>query len=971
MNVFELAAKLTLDSSEYENGLKGAQKDSDKLEDALKDVGKASKRAESALEDVGDAAEDYSDEIKETADNTNKYSESVETASKKTNSFADSLDKGINKLLKIGAVAAGAAVAGVTAFSRAAVNTGMQFDTAMSQVAATMGVTTDEIQELRDYAQQMGATTAFSATQAAQALNYMALAGYDAETSMSMLPNVLNLAAAGSMDLARASDMLTDSQSALGLTLDETNELVDKMAQTASKSNTSVEQLGDAILTVGGTAKNLTGGTTELATALGILADNGVKGAEGGTQLRNIILSLSAPTDTAAKKLNELGVSVYDAEGNMRGLNEIFGDLDESMSGLTQEQRMEALSTIFNNRDLKSAEALLANYGLRWDELSGYIDDAAGAAEKMAETKLDNLNGDITLMNSALEGAKIAFSDGITPALRNLVQMVTKALSNPKTTKFLKEAGAKIGEVATKLAQLAGGLLTRAINLFKNGGTQVKALAISFGALAVAIKAYHAASLLAANGTSLLTKAISFISSPMGAVITGLGVLTALFGVSAIAASRTAKSYSTLTDAEKENLDAALELSESYREGRDQRIRSMTEIDSETERTRALWEELQTLVDENGKVIGSKERAREITDELNSSLGTEFSWNEDNLENYREQAGAIDDLINKKRALRQIDVAEQNFDTAKETLPQLQDDIYNLEQDIAALEAARQKQINLAAEYTSLQQSQPGTWESGDFTDYVLDIYEAKQKAEALTAEIEEQQAKLDELRASEIQAQNDIAAYYDAYASYVAGDYDKVNEILEADVYRRLAHKAETEQLTNDELAELKRGREIAQRNLDRYLADVEAGTATMNEKIVEGYQSTIDELDAAIASQEQAAAEAGQRQVESFVNGMLGKMGLAINAASRIGGASASALDGGGGPRPGHAGGIDYVPYDNYPMYAHRGEMLLTAAEAEDYRRGERRGNVIQPVFNFYGMSESDMDYAADYINRKLVMG
>lgn len=913
MNVFDLSAKLTLDSSEYERGLKGA--------------------------------------------------------SSEAHQFGEKLNGGINKLVKIGAVAAGAAVAGVTAFSRAAVQTGMQFDTAMSQVAATMGVTTEEIQELRDYAQQMGATTAFSATQAAQALNYMALAGYDAETSMSMLPNVLNLAAAGSMDLARASDMLTDSQSALGLTLDETNELVDKMAQTASKSNTSVEQLGDAILTVGGTAKNLTGGTTELATALGILADNGIKGAEGGTQLRNIILSLSAPTENASKKLDELGVSIYDAEGNMRGLNDIFGDLDESMSGLTQEQRMEALATIFNNRDLKSAEALLANYGLRWDELSGYIDNAAGAAEKMAETQLDNLNGDITLMNSALEGARIAFSDGITPALRNIVQMVTKALSNPKTTRFLKEAGAKIGEVATKLAQLAGGLLTRAINLFKNGGAQVKALAISFGALVVAIKAYHAASLLAANnGTSLLTKAISFISSPMGAVITGLGVLTALFGVSAIAASRTAKSYSTLTDAEKENLDAALELSESYREGRDQRIRSMTEIDSETERTRALWEELQTLVDENGKVIGSKERAREITDELNSSLGTEFSWNEDNLENYREQAGAIDDLINKKRALRQIEVAEQNFDAAKETLPQLQDDIYNAENDVAALQAqaqaAYQNYLDTVEAYNTLANS------GGDLT-FVDDGTEAYLEYLNVLDQVAERQGQLEELRGAEVQAQNDIAAYYDAYEAYVAEDYDKVNEILEADAYRRLAHKAETEQLTNDELAELKRGREIAQRNLDRYLADVEAGTATMNEKIVEGYQSTIDELDAAIASQEQAAAEAGQRQVESFVNGMLGKMGLAVNAASRIGDASASALDSGSGPRPGHAGGIDYVPYDNYPMYAHRGEMLLTAAEAEDYRRGEGSGRQVVNNFTFNGVSQSDLDMIVAYVNRGVVMG
>ena len=146
-----------------------------------------------------------------------------------------------------------------------------------------MGVTVDEIGELRDFAQEMGSTTAFSATEAADALNYMALAGYDAETSMTMLPNVLNLAAAGGMELATASDMVTDSQTALGLSLEETSTLVDQMALASSKTNTSVSQLGEAILSIGGTAKNLSGGTTELNQVLGLLADNGIKGAEAGT----------------------------------------------------------------------------------------------------------------------------------------------------------------------------------------------------------------------------------------------------------------------------------------------------------------------------------------------------------------------------------------------------------------------------------------------------------------------------------------------------------------------------------------------------------------------------------------------------------------------------------------------------------------------------------------------------------------
>ncbi len=360
-------------------------------------------------------------------------------AEKATSSIVDKLKNGISAAAKAAAVAIGAATTAVTAFAASSVDTGVQFDSAMSQVAATMGKTTDEIGDLRDFAMEMGASTAFSATQAADALNYMALAGYDSEQSMQALPNVLNLAAAGGIELAAASDMVTDAQSALGLSMEESAVLVDQMAMASSKSNTSVAQLGEAILTIGGTAKNLAGGTTELSTALGILADNGVKGAEGGTALRNIILSLSAPTDTAAKAMQSLGLEVYDAQGNIRPLNETFADLQAALSAMTQGEQTQALSKIFNKEDLKSVNALLANTGERFDELSGYIGNAAGAAENMANTQLDNLAGDVTLFKSALEGAQIILSDQLTPNLREFVQFGSDGVS--KIASAFQEGG--------------------------------------------------------------------------------------------------------------------------------------------------------------------------------------------------------------------------------------------------------------------------------------------------------------------------------------------------------------------------------------------------------------------------------------------------------------------------------------------------------------------------------------------------
>lgn len=318
----------------------------------------------------------------------------------------------------------------IVAAGTAAVKTFMSFDDAIRQVQATMGLTAEkgaaEIGKLTDAAKEMGATTRYTASQAAEALNYLALAGYDADKAISALPTVLNLAQAGGLDLGYASDLVTDSMAALGLEMDRLTGFSDELAKTSQKSNTNVAQLGEAILTVGGTAKNLAGGTIELNTALGILADNGIKSAEGGTALRNIILSLTAPTSQAAKEMKKLGLQVYDAEGDMRGLNDIFADLDRAMTGWTQKQRTDLFSTIFNNRDLKSAEALMANYGARWDELSGHISDANGAASQMAETMEGGIGGSFRNLSSAIEGLAIEFGENLAPTVQMVADFVTE-----------------------------------------------------------------------------------------------------------------------------------------------------------------------------------------------------------------------------------------------------------------------------------------------------------------------------------------------------------------------------------------------------------------------------------------------------------------------------------------------------------------------------------------------------------------
>lgn len=317
----------------------------------------------------------------------------------------------------------------------AAVATATSFESAMSQVQATMGITKDSMSDvhgetvntmdaLEDIAKEMGEKTAFSAKEAAEALNYLALAGYSTEEQIDALPSVLTLASAGNMDLAYASDLVTDSMSVLGLTTDDLSGYIDKMAKTASSSNTSVSQLGEAVLVAGGQATLCGMNTTELNTALGILADNGIKGSEGGTMLRNVLKNLYTPTDTARKAMEDLGITTSNADGSLRDTQDVLQDLSGALSGLTDEERVQAMADIFDTRTISGANALINNCTDRWDELSAAIDDSADAAQLMADTQLDNLSGQLTILKSGLEGAAIAFGDLLLPMIKDVIQVI-------------------------------------------------------------------------------------------------------------------------------------------------------------------------------------------------------------------------------------------------------------------------------------------------------------------------------------------------------------------------------------------------------------------------------------------------------------------------------------------------------------------------------------------------------------------
>ena len=425
------------------------------------------------------------------------------------------------------------ASAAVTAMGGAAVKTAADFESSMSQVQATMGITKNSMSKvngqsvntmdtLSDLAKTMGAKTAYSASECAEALNYLALAGYDTQEMCDTLPTVLNLAAAGNIDLASASDMVTDAMSALGLKTKDADKMVDQMAKTASSTNTSVGQLGEGILTIGATAKSVKGGTAELNTALGILANNGIKGAEGGTHLRNVILSLQNPTDGAAKTMEKLGVQTYDSEGNMRSLNDILGDLNKSMDGMTSAEKANIIATIFNKTDLASVNALLANTGDTWTDLQTAIENSGGAAQQMADTQLDNLKGQLTILKSAVEGFAISIGETLMPMVKNIVSKIQSFVDwlnnlDEGTRQVIVKVGLFVAALGPFLVIL-GTVISKVgvtMQAFSKFGLKITSLVANAGGVSGVMGKVGAA--------------IGGISAPVVAVVAVIGALVAAF----------------------------------------------------------------------------------------------------------------------------------------------------------------------------------------------------------------------------------------------------------------------------------------------------------------------------------------------------------------------------------------------------------------------------------------------------------
>lgn len=323
-----------------------------------------------------------------------------------------------------------AATAALTAAGGYVVNVGRNFEASMSKVQALSGATGEDFERLSSAAKEMGTSTSKTASQAADALGYMALAGWKTEQMLSGLEPILRASEAGGMDLARCSDLVTDSMSAMGIAVDDLGHYLDVVAKAQSSSNTSMEQLLEAYVNVGGSLRNLNVDIEESATLLGTLANRGKKGAEAGTALSSIIVNLIGANKSAKTAMDELGISAWDSNGNFIGLTETLELLGDTLKNLDNDEiENNFVAKIGGKTQLDTLQALLSGVNEEYDDLFKTLNDCAGASEEAAKTMQQNLTGSMTMFGSALEGVGIEIYESFKEPLTQAVNEGTDMLS--------------------------------------------------------------------------------------------------------------------------------------------------------------------------------------------------------------------------------------------------------------------------------------------------------------------------------------------------------------------------------------------------------------------------------------------------------------------------------------------------------------------------------------------------------------
>ena len=441
--------------------------------------------------------------IKDTA-----YKQGLKDAEGNASSSTSKIGGAFKTVGKVAKTAMAAGSAAAVAFTKTSIDSGMNFDTAMSQVAATMGTTVDKIGNVEAKAEEMGRTTKYTATEAAEGMNILAQAGLSADEQISGIGTVLNLASAGAMSLEESASYTAGAVKGFGDSMGNASYYADLMAKGATLANTDVRGLGEAFSGSAATAKNYGQAADSVTLSLLRLAEQNVTGSEASTALNRAMADLYTPTDDASKALNQLGVSAYEANGEAKDFNDLVDELNGSLQGMTAEQKNNALATIFTTQGLQAFNKMTASSDATVQKFWKGIQDSSGSAAQQAATQLDNLKGDITLLSSATEGLELGFYNTFSGTIRGAIKGITSEVSG--LAEAMESGG--ISGALSKLAQDAINFSGQLPGLTKIGGDLINGLISS----------------VTQNSGSITTAVSQLLNNLASTISTGLNVFTSV-----------------------------------------------------------------------------------------------------------------------------------------------------------------------------------------------------------------------------------------------------------------------------------------------------------------------------------------------------------------------------------------------------------------------------------------------------------
>lgn len=666
----------------------------------------------------------------------------------------DGVKKGMEQTGTVAKVALGTvlghavekAATGVAELGKAAIQVGSNFETAMSQVAATMGITTDEIaagsdafEMLSEKAKEMGASTKFTATEAAEGLNILAMAGLSAEEACTGIDTVLSLAAAGAMSLDQAATYVTGSVKAFSDNMDNASYYADLMAKGATLANTNVQALGEAMVGVGATAASYGQTADGLTLSLLRLAEQNITGSEAATAMNRAMMDLYTPTSTAKTELDKLGVSVYDANGNAREFNTVVDELKDALSGMSQEEANATKNAIFTTFGLQAFNKMTVTSTEKVQSFKEGLAEASGSAMQQMETQTDNLQGKITIFGSACEAVGVSVYEVFEDMMKDGVDDATKAMD--RLNKSIKSGN--LGASLNKLSKAIGNFADKAIDagedalpvmidgltwILENGDLVISAIVgietatFTMGTIVPVIKAasdawvaYKAKNEGATISQWLLNEAM--LANPAGILLSAVLGLTAAVAMYSLTCEDVTEAESEITKQTKEEIEASKELNSALSDSKKAREESVEAMAATEKNVKEYIQQLDNLTKKENKTAEDKAKIQNIVDKLNASVeGLNLT--------YDAEADALN--MTNGELERNTDVLLENMKVAaaREDLEQITKDQYEAEKQLRKEEEllGEQQRELTRLQYEATQEAKKHVDAAGNMVDVYTEI---------------------------------------------------------------------------------------------------------------------------------------------------------------------------------------------------------------------------------------------------------